>query len=418
MSGAGAGSRMTTEAAEATEERSPRYQRRREEILDRAAVVFNRLGVRGATLSDVADDIGINLTTLRPYFPRREDLVAALVERTLVATLERIREAEPEPNREAKIRKVVALHFDYRRRVVEGKAPEFVQYADLRNMKAPYSDRIWPLYSEQFRGYRRLVSTKEESARDRATANARTQTVVAQVLRTLTWLPDYDLSDYGRVEERFIDILLNGIAAESEPWAPEVMELPTPKTQERRSLDSFLYAATQLINQQGYRGMSIKQLAEKLNVTKGSFYHHAEDKDELLAACCDRTVRILTEAQELALSTQKRGLDQALTAAASLVRLQLTPNGSLLRNSALTSVAPETRQSMSRRMAIISQRFSDMVADGIKDGSCRPCNPHLAGHMIMALVNSAEEIERWIPGVTQENSTNTYVRPVFRGLFS
>ena len=409
---------MKTELAEATETRSPRYQRRLEEILDRAAKVFNTQGVRGATLNDVADEVGVNLTSLRNYFPRREDLVAALVERSITRSLGRLKEASSEATVEARMKKLVHLHFRMRRQIREGVVSEVIQFADLRNMKSPYSDKIWPMYSEMFRGYRALLTTPEFRKDNRPAANARAQTLMAQLLRSLTWLPDYELMDFERVEERFLDILFNGIAAPGEPWAPQAIELPALKQQDKRSLESFLHAATQMINQQGYRGTSIKRVAEQLNVTKGSFYHHAEDKDELLAACCDRTVRILSEAQELAMSRTSRGLDQALTAAASLTRLQLTPDGSLLRNSALTSVKPETRQSMSRRMAIISQRFSDMIADGIKDGSCRPCNPHVAGHMIMALINSSEEIGPWVPGVNQENSADLYVRPIFRGLFA
>jgi tetratricopeptide (TPR) repeat protein len=48
---------------------------------------------------------------------------------------------------------------------------------------------------------------------------------------------------------------------------------------------TFLTAATRLINQRGYRGASVDKISQQLNVTKGSFYHHHETKEELIGAC-------------------------------------------------------------------------------------------------------------------------------------
>ncbi len=47
---------------------SRRFQAKREQILQAAARKFNQLGVRGATLEDIAVDVGMNLTSIRHYF--------------------------------------------------------------------------------------------------------------------------------------------------------------------------------------------------------------------------------------------------------------------------------------------------------------------------------------------------------------
>ena len=54
-------------------------------------------------------------------------------------------------------------------------------------------------------------------------------------------------------------------------------------------LRAFLLAATRLINELGYRGASVQRIASELNVTKGSFYHHLDAKDDLVAACYRRS---------------------------------------------------------------------------------------------------------------------------------
>ena len=66
-----------------------------------------------------------------------------------------------------------------------------------------------------------------------------------------------------------------------------------PETQR----ETFLTAATRLINQRGYRGASVEKISAELNVTKGSFYHHNDAKDELVVACFERTFDVMRRVQ-------------------------------------------------------------------------------------------------------------------------
>ncbi|MGK9797795.1 TetR family transcriptional regulator, partial [Salmonella enterica subsp. enterica] len=56
---------------------------KRETILDAAAVRFNRKGVRGTTLSDVAQDVGLSTNSITYYYRKKEDLVVACLLRTI-----------------------------------------------------------------------------------------------------------------------------------------------------------------------------------------------------------------------------------------------------------------------------------------------------------------------------------------------
>jgi hypothetical protein len=89
-----------------------------------------------------------------------------------------------------------------------------------------------------------------------------------------------------------------------------------------------------------------------------------------------------------------------------------------MRNSALMSVDPNKRRDMLLQMDLVVDRFADMVADGIIDGSARAVDARIAGQMLMAQVNSAAELRAWVPDLTPDNSVELYVRPLFRGLFS
>ncbi len=94
--------------------------------------------------------------------------------------------------------------------------------------------------------------------------------------------------------------------------------------QEEASGSDFLRAATELINAEGYRGASVSKIASRLNVTKGSFYHHLETKDELVEECFERTWDILRQGQLAADRGTSTGLANLLAQAQAMVAGQVT----------------------------------------------------------------------------------------------
>src|SRR6185437_16887337 len=138
----------------------------------------------------------------------------------------------------------------------------------------------------------------------RGRRTARTQMLLEQLFWAAAWLPKYDPEDYARVRERMCDILVGGLAGPQSSWAP----LPIPmagvaaRSRQEMGRETFLLAATRLINARGYRGASVDMISAELNVTKGSFYHHNDAKDDLVVACFDRTFEVMTRVQRLAMN--------------------------------------------------------------------------------------------------------------------
>lgn len=395
-----------------------RYQQKRELILGAAARRFNTQGVRGATLDDIARDVGMNLTSLRHYFRRKDDLVAEGFLRSIAVHADRMRPAvQVTGGREARVRALVKMYFGLRREIREGTGPEVMIFGDMRSLTEDHGALVWPRYVELFTIVRSVVADPAQIAADRQLANALAYVVSSQLFRSVFWLPYYPVDQFAWVEEKFADILLNGLAAPgmtfAAPAPPAEATAPSPT-----SWESFLLAATALINEQGYRGASVDAIARKLNRTKGSFYHHLDGKGDLLMACFNRTLGLLQDAQRTARATEMRGMNQAYAAAYALVRRQQTAAGPLLRSSALMSVEPASRDRMLTELAQVVTRFSSMVTDGIIDGSARPCDARIAGEMIMVTVNSASQMPRWVKGVTPHNAFDIYARPLFHGLFS
>lgn len=395
---------------------SSRFDRRKEEILNAAGALFNRHGLRDATLAVIAADIGLNLKSLRYYFERREDLVAAAFLRSIALHRQLAVDAMAETDAGARIRKFVSGYFDLRARVQDGSRPEFVHFGDIRALTAPHSDVVWPAYSQMFKSIRRLFGGREVGW-TRAQLNARAHMLLSQLLWSVVWADDYFPEDAPLIAERFCDVLLGGLAARPQGLQLTVLpEAQCVREDDRPTPQAFLRTATALINQLGYRGASVDRISTELKVTKGSFYHHNETRDGLVVACFERSFAMLREAQDAAQAVSRDGLARVAAASATLVSRQMLDTGTLLRTSALTAIGPELRSAMAIKMHRLTQRFGDMLNDGLVDGSVRPCNLRIAAEMITAMINSAEELANWVPMATVDNAADLYVRPLLTGL--
>lgn len=392
-----------------------RFDRRKEEILNAAGALFNRHGLRDTTLAIVAADIGLNLKSLRYYFQRKEELVTAAFMRAIDLHKALFDDALEIKEFAPRIRRFVGNYFELQARVRRKEIPQFVHFGDIRALAEPHIDQVGAAYVELFRKTRRLFRNVEVSwVPDQQSANA--HMLISQLLWSVIWLDGFAPQDFPRVADRLTDVLLHGLAAGQVSLPASSDALPTPfRPLDPLSQDSFLMAATQLINEMGYRGASVDRISAKLNVSKGAFYHYNETRDDLVVACFERTFEIIRQAQDLALAEQTNGLSHVAAAAASLVSRQMRPEGELLRTSALTAVGPELRQELQRSMSASTLRFSDMLNDGLMDGSVRICDMRIASEMVTAVVNSAQELQRWVPGADASNSVTLYVQPLLNG---
>ena len=122
--------------------RLTRFNRCKEEIINAAGALFNRHGLRDATLSVIANETGLNLKSLRYYFERREDLVVASFMRSIYLHQLLVTKALTEPSVEACIRRFVGSYFDLHARVRRGEQPEFVYFGDLRALTEPHASMV------------------------------------------------------------------------------------------------------------------------------------------------------------------------------------------------------------------------------------------------------------------------------------
>ncbi|MET0272322.1 MAG: TetR/AcrR family transcriptional regulator [Phenylobacterium sp.] len=406
---------MARSAARATD----RFERKREAILDAATIILNRQGVKGLTLGDAAAAVDLSTTSVTYYFKRKDDLAAACMMRGVEALTQIIDQALAEPTPRKKLHALLTLYLERVRATAVGEAPPLPVLSDLRALNQPRRGEVSKAFGKMFRRLREIFETEDLAWLSRGRRTARTHLLFEQLFWAAAWLPKYDPEDYPRLRDRMYEILVEGMAADSSSWAPTPIPMGelAPRDRQEMSRETFLLAATRLINSRGYRGASVDKISAELNVTKGSFYHHNDAKDDLVVACFDRTFEVMRRVQRLAMALPGDEWTRLHSAAAALAEYQLSEHGPLLRTSALTALPEPIRLQMVQQSNRVSDRFASMISDGIAEGSIRPVDPFIAAQMVNATLNAGAELGFWVPGVSQKAAPAVFARPLLMGIF-
>jgi len=406
--------------AQAAVQSTDRFERKREAILDAATDLLNTRGVKGLTLSVAAAAVGLSTTSVTYYFRRKDDLAAACMMRGVGCMQQIVQVALAEATPQARLHALLGRYLERLRRAAAGQAPALPVLSDLRALNMPQRGEVAAAYMKLFRRLRTIFEVPELAWLSRGRRTARTQMLLEQLFWAAAWLPKYDPEDYGRVCERMYDILAGGLAAPGSAWAPLAIPMAqlAPRNRQEMGRETFLLAATRLINARGYRGASVDKISAELNVTKGSFYHHNEAKDDLVVACFDRTFDVMTQVQRLAMALPGDQWTRLTSAAAALAEYQLSEHGPLLRTSALAALPEAIRREMVKQSDRVSDRFASMISDGIAEGSVRAVDPFLAAQMLNATLNAGAELGFWVPGVSQKAAPAVFARPMLMGIFA
>ena len=150
----------------------------------------------------------------------------------------------------------------------------------------------------------------------------------------------------------------------------------------------ILEAAKLLFMQEGFRGISMRQIAEAVGVTKAALYYHFKDKEELFVAIVEEyLVAMSTMIDEVTSSGQ-----DTRTQIAELVRrilAQPPEQRSIIRlaSQELSNVSPENR---ARFLEMYHSRFigriTALLETGMARGDLRTMNPNIATWTLLGMM--------------------------------
>jgi AcrR family transcriptional regulator len=393
-----------------------RFERRKEAVLAAAIEVLNKEGLKGMTLADVAAKVDLTTTSITYYYRRKELLAVDCFLHGLRRLEAMVEAAGREDELASRIGALLDEHLALQVRVREGAEPPMTIFSDVRALSDEHRAPVAEAYRALFDKVQALFAAPGYFHLDRLARAARAHMLLEQLYWSSAWLSRYDVEDFPRLRARMFDILCKGLAAPGRAFAPTPLAI-APR-QADAATETFLRAATPLINERSYRGASVSGIAARLNLTKGSFYHHMEAKDDIVVACFDRTFEVIRATQEAALAGATDQWQALSSSVAALVARQAEPDGLLLRFSAFQALPEGVRASAVWRADRVSQRFASMIADGAADGSIRPVDPFLAAQMVSAAVNAAADLIAWTDGLTPERVIDIYARPALTGLLA
>jgi AcrR family transcriptional regulator len=408
------GGEMTNEAVG-----TARFGKKRDAILAAARDIMYRRGLSATTFAEVAAQVDLNPTSIAYYFKKKEDLAVAC----LLAGIERldamVREAVHGKDDAAKLRRLFEAFFAHHRAVRFGEESPIPSFGEIRALDEPHRGIVREAFVDLSKRVRSLFDGPRFAHHDRKAKTALAHVLLEQLFWAIGWLHRYDVDDYPRVLDRVCDIYVGGLAAPGAHWRGGVLELPSsPRGGSDRSREDFLVAATRLINRVGYRSASVERISAELNVTKGSFYHHNDAKEDFAEACFRRSIDIERRAQRRALEAEGAHWEKLELAVSTLIDFQLSETGPLAREGLLSSLPQAMQANLSERRERVVNRFASMIADGYADGSMRAVDPLIAAQMLKVTINAAAEGPSWVRTLTSADAPGLYAKPMLMGVFA
>lgn len=408
--------------------RSAQHDAKRVAILSQAAKLFNSRGSRATTLRDIAEGLGLTKTSLYYYVRTKEDLIyqcymAALANHS--ATLDAVESRYQEPVE--RLGAYLKSHFESWLAAREGRGAHIAAMLEIASLKGEHRKAVETGYIALFKRVRRYLHEGIAAGTIRpCETNSTTRAIFGSVEWTFYWLHSVPQDQVMSCAESTVDIILHGLASgteDSEPGritldegAPSTLQGFNREEQNRLKQEAFYKAGTWFFNKQGFNGTSLDEIAERLNVSKGAFYYHIRNKEDLLQACYMRSVDILDSVHARAAQDAVSGFRRLEQSCRRTFHVQNSDEGPLIRYNTITALPVERRKEVLARTEASNRRFSDFLRAGVADGSIRAIDTVVAYNLLIGAMNAAMDIRLWRRVEDLDSAAIEYFDVFFNGL--
>lgn len=398
-------------------------------ILSAASELFNIHGTRATTLTQIAEKLKLTKTSLYYYVKTKEELVFQCYLNTCVEMQQIVEKSmQSDGLAIAKLELLLKLNFDCWSDIIDGNRGHLAGLTELAALSKEHQNEISKYYRNFVLQVKHLIIEGQQDGSIHDTFPGKTANAIwGSIFWLPIWLFNVDQKDRLTAFEQWRDIFKYGLNNNSEPFkfkhfvVGEKSLAPTAfdrSEQNRKKIEAFLRVGSKFFNQKGFKGTSLDELAQSLGVTKGAFYYHIKNKEDLLIKCFERTMSIEKLVLKDAINMDATGLERLSYSARKLFEIQLGDQGPLIRYATLWSLNQTQRSAMEAATEQVRAVIGDIIRSGIDDKSIKQVNPFIAENIIAGAVESIPDMALAIDNADVIECSNQFFYIFFNGIAS
>lgn len=402
------------------------HQLKFQSILSEAAQLFNWQGSRATTLSDIAGSMKLTKTCVYYYVKTKEDLIYQCYLSSCEMWLQRIQEANQlSATGVDKIAFMVKSHFYQYIDTLRGVAPHFAMLTEVSALDVEHVEDIEQRWAQVFSGCQKMVEQGIDEGLIEPIDSAVLTSGIFSILQWFpVWLNRSHAANPEPVIDGVLDILLNGLASRSYEFTdvqfPQFNHLPVDnfdrEIQNRAKREAFYRVGSIHFNRKGFKGTSLDEIASSLDVTKGAFYYHIKNKEELLYQCFKRTLEVEDRLLHDAGSVEVSGLKKVERSLRFLFNIQFSDEGPLIRYRALPSLDEKHRSDILKATKNNNKILGTYISQGLNDGTLRSIDVDIAQNMLSGAVEASPDLAHWVADTPVSELSAAYFNLFINGL--
>lgn len=388
--------------------RKAQHDAKRIAILSEAARLFNSKGSRATTLQDVARGLGLTKTSLYYYVRTKEELIFQCYEVALQRQ-HSVMDALDEQNLPAMecAAQFFKSQFENWLNAQQERDTHLAALLEIASLKPEHREVIESEYIRMFkrlRGYLNAAKAQGE-LRNACETTSATRAIIGATDWVFHWLHQIERSAVLTTADTAWDILAHGLYAGSDAYRASALPLAANEEragqgfdreeQHRQKQEAFYKTGTWFFNTKGFNGASLDEIAEHLNVSKGAFYYHIRNKEDLLHACYERSIAITERIHSHAEQADASGLEKLDEIARRVFHAQNSEVGPLIRFNTITALPTPRRKAILAATDKANSRIDRFIHEGMHDGSIRAIDAFLARSLMAGAINASMDIGLW-----------------------
>jgi TetR/AcrR family transcriptional regulator, cholesterol catabolism regulator len=185
-----------------------------------------------------------------------------------------------------------------------------------------------------------------------------------------------------------------------------------------QKLELILKTAASCFNQKGFSGTSLRDVADRLDITDAALYYYVKNKEELVFLCYRRALDLGERAMQRASAQGSCGLEKLQLYIRYQMEAMCGGDGPVAILSEIPSLNAVHRAHVFERTRADSKTVAAFIDNGIRDGSIRPCNAVITCSAIFGALNWVPKWFKFDGRHDVAETAETFVRVLTQGIAS